>query len=239
MENAATCTANMQVDVRLVGRLFWLFISGRPNLIRAIKGVCPECLQSSRDSDKRPWVPDGILSNRERNRVAWFLDGVRERFSDDPETLGLLEMRPVWPVWDDLRGDLAVFLTACLTNCWSSCGHHLVEDDVLQVGGFEGGGPIFRVGADRMTLQRAIARQILNNLVSADKVLHAPVKNDKTPKGDEEPIWKICSECGNLYIFRSTSRKLILRGEEKATKRKLPTATTCSDACRMAEKRRQ
>ena len=239
IEAAANRTANMQGKIRLVERLFWLFISGRPHLIRAFREVRPGCLQSFRDPDGRPWVPDGILSEGERDRVARCLDDARERFSDDSEALSLLVMRPVWQAWDGLQGDLSVFLTACLTSCWSSGGHHLVENGVLQVGGFEDGGPFFGLGADRMTLQRAIAGQILENLGIADRDLHASGKNAEAPGGDGEPVWKVCSECGNLFIFRSTSRKPILLGEERATKRKMPTATTCSDACRMTEKRRK
>mgnify|MGYP000500163617 CR=1 FL=1 len=88
---------------------------------------------------------------------------------DDPETLALLERRPLWQAWDGLQGDLAIFLEACLTNCWGTYGHHLVSKESLRVDGLEDGGAYFGGSADRMTLQRAIAEQIVENLDLARK----------------------------------------------------------------------
>lgn len=230
---ASNHVGGMQLDIRRVERIFDLFIMGRPNLIKALLAVCPDSLERFDGPHARPGLPDGILSSSEVVRVEGTVAKARELHAGDAQTLRLLELRPQWQAWSLLQEDLAIFLEACLTNCWDVGSHHLVETDVLRVGGLEEGGALFGGSADRMTLQKAIAEQIVENLELASKKLH----ESRQDGGEDRPSWQVCSECGNLYMARSKSRRLILLGEEEPKRVKLPTATTCSEACRMAEKR--
>lgn len=233
IERAASRVGGMQLDIRRVERLFDLFIKGRPNLIKAFCAVSWEYLPTFEEPDSRPGMPDGILNDSEAERVDEIVRKALERSGDDPETLALLERRPLWQAWDGLQGDLAIFLEACLTNCWGTYGHRLVSKESLRVDGLEDGGAYFGGSADRMTLQRAIAEQIVENLDLARKK-HPETRRKGT--GDD-PVWQVCSVCGSLYMARSRSRKLVLLGEEKPSRFKIPTATTCSEACRMAATR--
>lgn len=230
---ASNHVGGMQLDIRRVERLFDLFIMGRPNLIKALLAVCPSSLERFDSPDARPGLPDGILSSSEAMRVEGTLAKARELHEGDAKTLELLELRPQWQAWGFLKEDLAIFLEACLTNCWDVGSHRLVETGVLRVGGLEDGGAFFGGSADRMTLQKAIAEQIVENLELASKKLH----ESRQDGGEDKPSWQVCSECGNLYMARSKSKRLILLGEEEPKRVKLPTATTCSEACRMAAKR--
>lgn len=231
---AANYVGGMQQDIRRIERLFDLFIMGRPNLIKAFCSAGSSCITKFVfGPGATPALPDGILNAEEKQRVDRIVNKTRKRYEDDPETLALLDKRPLWQKWDGLQGDLAIFLEACLTNCWSPDGHHLVEEDSLRVGGFEDGGVVFGGKGDRMTLQKAIAGQIVENLELASKRLHESTQDG----GEDEPTWRVCSECGNLYMTRNRSRGLVLLGEKEPKRVRLPTTPTCSEACRMAAKR--
>ncbi len=213
---AAVRAAGIEAGERRVERLFMLFIAGRPNLLRALECVCPQAIYERDSPERRSRLPKYVLGADESAEVEARLAEAREASSDDPETLALLDRRPLWQAWEYIERDLAVFLQACLTNCWGTEGHPLVSTEELMAPGIEDGGKVFRQGTTRMTLQRAIAGQIVSDL--------------KEPGNS----WQRCEACGEPYVFRCTSTKPVKAGaERKDARRRLPSATTCSDAHRM------
>lgn len=228
-EDGAARVAGLQKDIRRIERLFGLFIEGRPNIIKAFKAVRDSCLVSMDRDPELLGRPDGIFSESEQGAIERRLEDAYASCGEDDETRALLGLRPLWRAWDGLINDVALFLNACLTSCWSVGGHRLIETPALRVGEYVDGGAYFAQGTGRMTLQRAIAEQVVSNLDFAYERLHQPAG-----PGKAELVWQICECCGLPYIFRSTSRKLVLEGAEgRQTRNKLPSATTCSDACRM------
>lgn len=221
--------ASLQMDIRRIERLFGLFVEGRPNIIKAFKAARDSCLVSMDRDPELLGRPDGIFTEAEQGAIERRLEDAYAACGEDAEAKALLGLRPLWQAWDGLIDDVALFLNACLTSCWSVGGHRLIETPALRVGEYADGGAYFAQGAGRMTLQRAIAEQVVSNLDLAYERLHEPAGSKK-----KEPVWQICECCGLPYIFRNTSRKLVLEGAEgRQTRNKLPSATTCSDACRM------
>ena len=222
---------------RRTERLFYLFLMGRPNLLRALHSVsswaiCAPCdlaslwgICAQDGPDNRLTVPAGTLSDSECLMAEERLEAAEVRFANDRDTLELLEKRPLQETWESLEGNLATFMEACLTNCWGPKGHRLISTESFRVTGLEDGGPYF---CDRMTLQRAIASQ-----VAAYR---------------EEPgsSWQLCEECGEPYIFRNTSPKVLTaadvesrEGENRKTRKRLPSAPTCSETHRMRLRRKR
>lgn len=226
--------ASLQTDIRRIERLFGLFVEGRPNIIKAFKAVRDSSLVSMDRDPELLGRPDGIFTEAEQGAIERRLeDAYAACGEDDDETKALLGLRPLWRAWDGLIDDVALFLNACLTSCWSVGGHRLIETPALRVGEYADGGAYFAQGTGRMTLQRAIAEQVVSNLDFAYERLHQPAG-----PGKAEPVWRICECCGLPFIFRSTSRKLVLEGTEgRQTRNKTPSAPTCSEKCRMRMKR--
>ncbi len=225
--------ANQHVQIRRMKRLFGLFIAGRPNIIKAFKTVRNDSL-ASMDRDDDTVELDGIFSETEQKKIERRLEEAQTAYNKDDATKALLNLQPAWWAWGKMIDDVALFLSACLTSCWSTDGHRLIETPALRVGSYAtDGGAYFAQGTDRMTLQRAIAKQIVSNLDFASKKLHQSASLEKA-----EPVWQICECCGLPFIFRNTSKKLIsVDAERRSTRNKLPSAPTCSDICRMRLKR--
>lgn len=226
--------------VRRTERLFQLFIMGRPNIVKALRSVRGDCLGVFREGDRErlaPGVISDALDESERQRVDRILDEAKESSKDDPETLRLLDLRPIWGAWEDprqnLEGDLAIFLEACLTNGWVPRNHRLIEDESLMVGDLGDGGPCFEDRANRMTLQKAIAEQIRHQLDVANQSLSP----NQRANASKEPAWHVCSECGRLFMFRSTTDRLVMEGEGKPDRDRIPSAETCSNMCRQRKSR--
>jgi hypothetical protein len=227
-------------DVRRTERLFQLFIMGRPNIVKALRSVRGDCLGVFREGDRErlaPGVISDALDESERRRVDRILDEAKESSRDDPETLRLLDLRPIWGAWEgpwqNLEGDLAIFLEACLTNGWAPRNHRLIEDESLMVGDLGDGGPCFEDRANRMTLQKAIAEQILHQLdLAKASLIQSGKKNLK-----KELVWHVCSECGRLFMFRSTTDRLVMKGEGVQSRDRHPSAETCSEMCRQRKSR--
>lgn len=239
-KRGASRVAGMYLDIRRTERLFQLFIMGRPNIVKALRSVKGDCLVDCREDDREqaaPGVISDALKDPERRLVDRILDEAKESYKDDPETLRLLDLRPMWGAWEgprqNLEGDLAIFLEACLTNGWSPRDHYLIEDESLRVADLGEGGPFFQNRANRMTLQKAIAEQILHQLDFAKASL---IQSGKTNLKNE-PVWHICSECGGLFMFRSTTNRLVLKGEGKPNRDRIPTSDTCSETCRLRKSR--
>lgn len=239
-ERGAGRVAGMYLDIRRTERLFQLFIMGRPNIVKALRSVRGDCLGVFREGDREQLAPGVIsdaLDESERRRVDRILDKAKESGKDDPEMLRLLELRPIWGAWQgprqNLEGDLAIFLEACLTNGWVPRNHRLIEDESLMVGDLGDGGPCFEDRANRMTLQKAIAEQILHQLdLAKASLIQSGKKNLK-----KELVWHVCSECGRLFMFRSTTDRLVMKGEGKPDRDRIPSAETCSEMCRQRKSR--
>lgn len=235
----ANRVAGTYQNARRVERLFQLFIMGRPNIVKAFCSLRGDCLMEYEEGDRERMAP-GLVSNAlnepERQRAYRILEEAKKANGDDPETLRLLDRRPVWGAWDgpqNLEGDLAIFLEACLTNCWTPENHHLIEDEPLLVGDLGDGGPYFENRANRMTLQRAIAEQIRYQLGVAIKRLSPRQRANAS----DDPAWQVCTECGALFMFRSTTDRLVMKGEGVPSRDRHPSAETCSDRCRQRKRR--
>lgn len=224
-----------------IERLYGLFFQGRPNLIRALRAVRPWSLTLPGVESEAAEIamPDvGGLTIDEKERADRRLAEARESWRDDSDALALLDLHPNWMGWKTFQSDLAIYVTACLTSCWSSAGHHLVEEESLRVGDPDGDQAYIVAGSNRMTLQRAIAQQIVEHLDNARIGRDLPEKDRMSAFG-KNPVWKICSQCGSLYQFRSTTNRLVLEGEEKPRRKNFPVEDTCSDACRKRKARSQ
>lgn len=231
---AGCAMALTEAGIRQIERTFALFIQGRPNLIKAFRAVIPNSivLNDGPDHGSR-WMPGGILSEMERRAADDRLTEARNKFSDDAEALDLLEMTPQWEAWEHALEDSAIFIEACLTDGWGDGGHRLISTPILRVEGYGDGGPVFGKRTGRMTLQRALAEQVVEQL----EVARAEAKKPGRKSRESTGAWKVCRVCGSLYMYRSTSRKAVPAGEGKPSRNNLPTAPTCSEACRMIEAR--
>lgn len=214
---------------RRVERLFQLFIMGRPNVVKALYSLDATCLEDRAEGDDF----SDVLDESERQRVSRVLGMARQAHAADPKVLRLLALRPAWRVWGRLREDLAIFVEACLTNGWTPRDHHLIEDESLMVGDRVDGGPFFEDRANRMTLQKAIAEQIRHQLDIANQ----SCSPNRRANASNEPVWHVCSECGRLFMFRSTTDRLVMKGESKPGRDRIPSAETCSNMCRQRKSR--
>lgn len=64
--------------------------------------------------------------------------------------------------------------------------------------------------------------------------------------GEEASSWQLCEECGEPYIYHNIAPKLVTpdevrkrEAEGRKTRRRLPSATTCSDTHRMRLSRKR
>lgn len=224
----ADSTAKALVATRRTERMFAIFFAGRPNLLKALYSACNWAICSWDYPDSRPGVPDGILSESERQVVVERLAAAKVKYEDDPKTLELLDKRPMQAGWGHLEENLGIFMQACLNNGWGTEGHKLVSEESFKFGEFKDGGPTFAPGDNRMTLQRAIAEQLASYLE------------------EEASSWQICEECGEPYIYHNTSPKLVTpdevrkrEAEGRKTRKRLPSTTTCSDTHRMRLSRKR
>ena len=218
----ANHAVRFESNIRLSERLFSLFFEGRPNLLKALYSVCPHTDASAR----QPHAPESLLSDEERSFVEGIVHRAEASCQGDEEALALLSARPLWDVQgnfgDGLRDSLAVFVEACLTNCWGTFAYELISTEPLRGGRYEDGGPRFRIGTNRMTLQRAIAGQLVSYL------------------RDAKANWKRCEVCGEPFYLRNKSKKPVAPGKERVRRRnRLPTDPTCSEAHRMRAVRRR
>lgn len=209
---------------RRAERLFGMFVMGRANVIRALSSIGPSCLVEQGEGDEGASDDDPLcaLDEAERQRATRILAAARQDDACDPGALRLLGLRPAWQAWGRLRSDLAVFVEACLTNGWTAYDGQTPLTGDLMVDVLNG-----------MTLQKAIAEQILHQLDFAKASL---IQSGKTNLKNE-PVWHICSECGGLFMFRSTTNRLVLKGEGKPNRNRIPTSDTCSEMCRLRKSR--
>lgn len=214
---------------RRTERVFQLFIMGRPNVVKALCSLDATCLEDRTEGDDL----HGVLDEAERQRVARVLGMAELANANDPRVLRLLGLRPAWRVWGRLREDLAVFTEACLTNGWNPEDHHLIEDEPLMIGDLRDGGPHFENRANRMTLQKAIAEQILSHLDTAIEWQ----KPDRRANASKDPAWHVCTECGALFMYRSTTDRLVMKGEGVPSRDRHSSAETCSNRCRQRKSR--
>lgn len=209
---------------RRAERLFGMFVMGRANVIRALSSIVPSCLVEQGEGDEGASDDDPLcaLDEAERQRATRILAAARQDDACDPGALRLLGLRPAWQAWGRLRSDLAVFVEACLTNGWMAYDGQTPLTGDLMVDVLNG-----------MTLQRAIARQILHQLDVA-RLRQDPARR---ANASNEPAWHVCNECGRLFMFRSTTNRLVLKGEGKPNRNRIPTSDTCSEMCRLRKSR--
>lgn len=82
-------------------------------------------------------------------------------------------------------------------------------------------------------MQKAIAEQILSQLDTANEWQNP----DRRANASKDPAWHVCTECGALFMYRSTTDRLVMKGEGVPSRDRHSSAETCSNRCRQRKRR--